>query len=315
MSGNVEIRHLRAFVAVAEELHFTRAAARVHVVQQTLSEQIRQLERELGTKLVHRTTRKVELTPAGEVFLGHARNLIDGLEGAIADAARTGSGHEGRLRISYTPTLRTETLPILVTGIRERAPEIKITTAETWPLEGIHGVANGLFDATLVRHPEITRDLSAHLLREEPLGVVLGRAHPSAHKDAISVDDVASDLIAMWPRELSPGYYKLVEDLFPEHFLTERVYEFEHFTRDGLLSDPAAHAGIKAGDAFQPAFETQYASIPEDFVWRPLEPAPLIGLHIVIRAGPTSPTLNRLLELAQEIGAEQGWLSEATTQS
>lgn len=310
MSRNVEIRHLRAYVAVAEELHFTRAAERLHVVQQTLSEQIRQLETEVGVQLIHRTTRKVELTPAGDVFLDHARNILQSLENAIVETMRTASGEEGHLRISYTPTLRAETLPMLVEAIHERAPGIRLTTCEAWPHEGVHGVASGLFDATLARIPELTAGLDCHLIRNEPLGVVLGCSHAAAEQSTVSVETLAGDVIAIWPRQISPGYYQMVEELFADNFAAGRVYEFENFAREGFLSDAPARSEIAAGRAFQVAFKTQYDPMPESFVWRPIEPAPLVGVQLVVREGPLPPALRILIQIAQEVSEENSWMSD-----
>lgn len=310
MSRNVEVRHLRAYVAVAEELHFTRAAERLHVVQQTLSEQIRQLEAEVGVELIHRTTRKVELTLAGDVFLDHARNILQSLENAIVETTRTASGEEGRLRISYTPTLRAETLPILVDAVHTRAPGIRLTTCEAWPHEGVHGVSSGLFDATLARIPELTAGLDCHLIRNEPLGVVLGRGHDAARESRVSVDLLAGDVVAIWPRQISPGYYQMVEELFADNFAQGRVYEFENFAREGFLSDTPARSEIAAGRAFQVAFKTQYDPMPEAFVWRPISPAPLVGVQLVVREGPLSPALRSLIQIAHEVSEENSWMSE-----
>jgi DNA-binding transcriptional LysR family regulator len=310
MSRNVEIRHLRAYVAVAEELHFTRAAERLHVVQQTLSEQIRQLEAEVGVELIHRTTRKVELTPAGEVFLDHARNILQSLESAIVETTRTASGEDGHLRISYTPTLRAETLPMLVEAIHARAPGIRLTTCEAWPHEGVHGVSSGLFDATLARIPELAAGLDSHLIRNEPLGIVLAGSHPAARESTVSVDALAGDVIAIWPRQISPGYYQMVEELFCDNFAHGRVYEFENFAREGFLSDTLARVEIAAGRAFQVAFKTQYDPMPEAFVWRPISPAPVVGVQLVVREGPLSPALHNLIQIANEVSEENGWMTD-----
>jgi DNA-binding transcriptional LysR family regulator len=105
MSVHLELRHLRAFVAVAEELHFTRAARRLHLAQQALSAQIRQLEDELGTQLFERTTRSVELTEAGRTLLAHAVPILASISAAWEQTAQTGAGEIGRLAVCYTPTV------------------------------------------------------------------------------------------------------------------------------------------------------------------------------------------------------------------
>jgi DNA-binding transcriptional LysR family regulator len=132
MSTGIELRHLRAFVAVAEELHFTRAAARLHLAQQALSTQIRQLEDELGTPLFHRTTRRVELTDAGRTLLLHAGPILASVSAAFQQTQRAGSGELGTLSIAYTPTVAEETLPPLIAAVHDRLPDVRVRTCEMW---------------------------------------------------------------------------------------------------------------------------------------------------------------------------------------
>jgi DNA-binding transcriptional LysR family regulator len=309
--GNVELRHLRAFAAVAEELHFTRAAERLHLAQQALSSQIRQLETVLGTQLFYRTTRKVELTPAGEVLLMHARRILDALETAWTETRQTGSGESGHLRVGYTPTVAAESLPRLAAGLRERFPAIKLTTCELWPHEAVNGVLTGLFDAALSRAAVLPDGLEAVTIRHEPLGVILGAAHRAARRPVVPVEELADDVLALWPRDLSPGFYELAAEAFPANRDAGRIYEFENFAREGFLDDVVARMEIAASRAFSVAFETQYEELPKDFVWRPIDPAPLIGLEIVHRAGRVPAPVRSLVETAREVAEREGWLASA----
>src|SRR3954454_12290360 len=126
MGTGLELRHLRAFVAVAEELHFTRAAQRLHLAQQALSAQVRQLEDELGTQLFERTTRSVELTEAGRTLLAHAVPILASVSAAWEQTARAGGGEPGRLAASYTPTVAAEALPMIVDELHARYPAVRL---------------------------------------------------------------------------------------------------------------------------------------------------------------------------------------------
>src|SRR5262245_33673728 len=120
----MELRHLRSFVAVAEELHFGRAAARVHIVQPALSRQIRALEDEIGIKLLERDRRRVALTPAGSAFLDEARALLGQVARAVDAARRADRGELGTLRIGYVPAMVTTGLPEIVRRFRKRFPGV-----------------------------------------------------------------------------------------------------------------------------------------------------------------------------------------------
>src|SRR5581483_6057227 len=126
----MELRQLRYFVAVAEELHFRRAAARLHVSQPPLSHQIRALEAELGCTLLSRTRRRVELTPAGAVFLRDARVLLGGLDAAVAAARAVAAGQSGRLRVGFVGSALLSVVPEIVHGFREARPGVEVELRE-----------------------------------------------------------------------------------------------------------------------------------------------------------------------------------------
>ena len=122
----LDFRTLPYFVAVAEELHFTRAAERLYIAQPALSEQIRRLEDELGVKLLRRTTRKAELTAAGEEFLSRARRILAEADAALADASRAARGETGRIRISTGATAEVEQVPRILRAFREARPQVQL---------------------------------------------------------------------------------------------------------------------------------------------------------------------------------------------
>ncbi|MBP2367576.1 LysR substrate-binding domain-containing protein [Pseudonocardia parietis] len=311
--GRVELRHLRAFVAVAEELSFSRAARRLHLVQQSLSSQIRQLEDELGTQLLRRTTRTVELTTAGEVFLTHARSILEAVGAAIAQTRRSAVGETGRLTICYTPTLAAETLPRLVTRLHERCPEMTLQLCEMWQAESVDAVRTGRFQVGMARCPDVVNDIEYLRLRDEPLGVVVSAHHRLATLGQIGMSDLADAALAIWPRSLSPGFYDLTVDFFRAHGFTGPVQEFEYLTSGVFHSDPAARTEVFEGRAFSVAFATQFDPVPEGFVWRPVDPAPMIPVHLFWRTR-TDAVTRAFLTVAQEVAQRAGWLAGAHVQ-
>lgn len=193
-----ELRHLRAFVAVAEELNFTRAAQRLHLAQQALSTQVRQLEERVGTVLVERTTRKVALTPAGEAFYDHAVNVLASADAAAA-VARAAAGAPLRLSVGFTTPFDHQPMEPALAAFAQRRPDVdrRIVFADVVDVCGGArrtdvdiGVAAGPFDRT---------GLDCRPLWSEPLGVVMAAGHPLAAKDAISVADYLAEPVFDYP--------------------------------------------------------------------------------------------------------------------
>lgn len=307
MTDNVELRHLRGFLAVAEELSFSRAARRTHLVQQSLSAQVQQLENELGVRLFRRTTRKVELTDAGQVLLTHARAVLTLVSAACEQTRRAGEGNTGRLVMSYTPTLASETLPRLVAEMHARHPGLSLQMCEMWQTESIEAVRSGRLDVGMARCPEIPDELASIRIREEPIGVVLGAAHPLTQMTVLTMDDLAEMTLAIWPRLFSPGFYDQVVNSFRSYGFRGHIQEFEYLTSSVFNSDPAARAEIAAGHAFSVAFATQFSPIPDGFVWRELKPATLIPVTVFWRQGAGEAT-QRFLATALEVSKQERWL-------
>ena len=152
----IELRHLRYFVAVAEELNFSRAADRLHMAQPPLSAAIRQLEQQLGAGLFLRTTREVRLTEAGRMFLDGARRTLAELERAQSDARRAAAGDTGRLRIAFSWSMRFETLPALGQAFRASHPDVELLTEEMWNARMPPALRAGAIDAAVSLHGVLT---------------------------------------------------------------------------------------------------------------------------------------------------------------
>jgi DNA-binding transcriptional LysR family regulator len=307
VTDNVEVRHLRAFVAVAEELNFSRAARKLHLVQQSLSAQVRQLEHELGVQLFRRTTRRVELSEAGAALLEHARTILQLVTTAAEETRRVAAGESGRLVISYTPTLVNETLPRLVAAVHERAPGLSLSMCEMWQTESFEAVRAARVDAGMARPAIVDDDLESVRLREEPIGVVLGERHPLAAEPVLTMHQLADSTLAIWPRQFSPDFFDQVVDSFRDHGFCGPIQEFEYLTSALFHRDPAARAEIAAGRAFSVAFATQFDPVPDGFVWRAVEPATLIPVQLYWRPG-AGAAVRRFVEIALEAAAIEGWL-------
>lgn len=300
-----ELRHLRTFVAVAEELHFTRAAEKQHMAQQALSAQIRTLEATLGVKLFDRTTRKVELTEAGRTLLAHAMPLLASASRAWDEVARAGSGEIGEVSVSYAPTARREILPTLLREFHARYPRLDVRTCEVW--WGAEAIIEGIADVAITRAPAPEdADLLTVAIAESALGVVLGADHPLAQDDAVLVEQLEDEALELPARRFSPDFHDLILSTFRSRGFTGPVYEFENLGSSFLLGDPAACAEIASGRAFGFGFENQYPALPPDLVWRRIEPTLSVPMNMCWRRSAGAPVQN-FVAVALDVAHAEGW--------
>ena len=173
MSAVDLLRHLRYFVAVAEELHFGRAAARLHMAQPPLSQRIRGLERELGVRLFDRTSRRVELTPAGRLLLDEARGLLARADALTATMERLRGGELGELRAGVPPEIGASVLAELLTSFRAAGPDVRLELREATTGEQLEGLAAGELDVGVVRHPVRLGSLERGPSLAKDVGVLL----------------------------------------------------------------------------------------------------------------------------------------------
>jgi DNA-binding transcriptional LysR family regulator len=194
---DLQTRRLRYFVALAEELHFSRTAARLHIAQQALSKQIRELEETVGAQLLQRSTRKVELTPAGAAFVDAARATLAALDDGVEAARRLARGDAGTLRLGYVVGGALElTRPILEEFAR-RHPRVELELREYGHEDRSAGLTEGSADVAFLRPPISAPDVALETLFVEPLLVALPLGHRLAGRASVSVRELVAEPIAV----------------------------------------------------------------------------------------------------------------------
>lgn len=190
----MELRHLRYFRAVGEELHFGRAAERLHIAQPPLSQQIRQLERELGVELFTRTTRSVELTPAGRTFLQRAIEILGAVDDAGLEARRIAAGAEGRVAIGCVGSATYSLLPELVRALGESLPGVEVSVrGEMLAPAQIDALEAGAIDLALLRPPVSRDDITVETVRRDRLLVALPAGHRLAERAEVTATDLRNE--------------------------------------------------------------------------------------------------------------------------
>ncbi|MCX4680461.1 LysR family transcriptional regulator [Streptomyces sp. NBC_01433] len=196
----MELRHLNAFVAVAEELHFGRAAKRLQMAQPPLSQRIRQLEKELGVQLFRRNTRSVRLTSAGESFLEPVRTVLDDLDTAVRAARSAGRGEYGRVTIGFAGASSHETLPQLTRAVRAAHPGLELVmTGQTYANVALSRVADGTLDLGFVRLPVTRPGVAYRVIDEEELLCALPSDHPLAQLETVPIGVLAEESFVSFP--------------------------------------------------------------------------------------------------------------------
>lgn len=240
----VELRHIRYFVAVAEECHFGRAAERLHIAQPPLSQQIRQLESDLGVVLLTRSTRKVELTPAGELYLQRARAILAAVDRAAEEAARVAAGELGRLAIGFTGSATYELLPSLARVLRQELPGIELELrGEMLTPDQVEALLNHSLDLGFLRPPARHPDIEVRVLRREPLIAVLPETHPLAGRGHVRLFDLHDDPFITYPSHHRSVVYEAVMDACERAGFTPRRVEEVRETST-LVSFVAAGLGV-----------------------------------------------------------------------
>lgn len=203
----MELRHLRYFLAVAEERNFTRAAKRLHMAQPPLTRQIRSLEVELGVTLFDRSSYHIELTHAGELLAAEVREILQRVTGAVDRVRQAARGDTGGVRVGFTESASfNELVPRSLQKFRARFPEVDLMLEERESTELSRGLVDGRIDAAFVRPPlQVDEGIQLHLLASEEMVVAVPVGHRLATRKEIALLDLAAETFILYPRSVRPG--------------------------------------------------------------------------------------------------------------
>jgi DNA-binding transcriptional LysR family regulator len=237
-----ELRQFRYFVAVAERLSYTRAAADLHIAQQSLSAQISVLERMLGARLFDRDGRGTRLTEVGRLFLPEARAVLAHADEAVTIVGRAARGEIGRLSLAFLSSVANYMLPPVVRAFRERWPGVEVTTADTGIAELVAGLRDGRYDAGFTR-PPLVDDLRTRTIVTEPVCVVLPVGHRLAGRPEVRLAELADEPWVLTPRTSWPPWHAKYDADFAAAGFTPHVVQ-RAGTVPNLLGLVAAGIGV-----------------------------------------------------------------------
>ncbi len=292
---NFELRHLRYFVAVAEELHFGRAAQRLHISQPPLSMQIRALEDALGVRLLARTQRRVALTAAGAAFLHEARHILERAASAVTAAQRADRGEVGQLALGFVSHANYHVLPSLLREFHARAPGVRLALRESTSDRLLDELADGPLDAAFVLAPVDAPALDSVAVWREPLVAALPATHPLAtRRGRLRLAQLADAPFIVFPRRLAPGLHDDIVGFCRDAGFSPRV-EMEAVQMQTIVSLVSAGIGValipaslehlgRTGVVYRPLAERS-PQTEVRLAWRRGEPSAPLALFLDVTRG------------------------------
>ncbi|MBW4651290.1 MAG: LysR family transcriptional regulator [Kastovskya adunca ATA6-11-RM4] len=287
----MELRHLRYFVMLAEELHFGRAAERLHISQPPLSQQIRQMEAELDFQLFHRTKRTVQLTEAGQVFAEESRRILRQLEQGIQISRQISRGERGQLVVGFVGSAAYNVLPEILRRFRTCFPEVRLQLHELTTDQQLEGLREGRIDVGFVRPPVEEDIFSSEIVFQEPLMVALPETHQLANQADVSLRSLVGEPFILFPRLLAPGLYDHIISLCQQAKFSPNITQ-EAIQMQTIVSLVAAEMGV----AIVPASlqNLQRTGVVYKAVQ---EPTPQVAITMIWRGNDTAPTVQRFKEI------------------
>lgn len=294
----MELRHLRYFLAVAEELHFGRAAARVHIAQPPLSQQIRQLEEELGVQLFKRTRRMVELTDAGKVFQKESYKVLESVERGIAKARLAGRGEAGWLSVGFIGSSTYIVLPAILREFQRKYPDIELVLQEIESSEQNKALQDGRIHISIARFPKPDPELIFESIYREELIGAISTNHPLSKRKLLTLSEVANEPFILFPNQPSAHAENTLQ-IFANAHLSPQIVQTvgEMHTALGLVA-----AGI--GTTLVPSSmkNTQREGITYINLKKS---APVLDLMMGYRKKDTSPVIRCFIETVRFISSQK----------
>lgn len=298
MNTEIELRHLRYFVAVAEELHFGRAALRLHLAQPPLSQQIRKLEESLGYPLFERTSRSVALTAAGAVFLERAQRTLRNVDRDIDEARSIGRGEVGSLHIGFVGSAMLAVLPAIFRAYRKAYPQVRLHLHESYTSKVMEGLQNGTLDAGLLRDGDPTEGFVATAIYIEPFVAILPATHPRARQASISPAALRDEPFVHYPRSAGTRAFEKPLRLCEDYgFRPQIVQEGSHWLTILRL------IGAGFGVSIAPACVGSIAS--PDVVCLPLQRKPhsaavYSSIELAVHSGESRPIVQQFANIVEQ---------------
>ena len=290
----MELRYLRYFVAVAEELSFTKAAARLNMAQPPLSQQIRKLEVRLGVTLLRRTKRRVELTEAGRVFLRQSYQAIQSIEQGIVLAQRADRGEIGRLAIGILVYISYTLIPPILREFRAKYPGVHVELRFLTNTLQIAALQSGQVDVCFVRPPIDDPDIASKLISRERFVLAMPATHPLAGKAAVSIKQLKNDPFIMYVRELGPTFYSSLYQFCAKAGFSPKVA-----LEVSQINAAVGLVGSGMGVALVP--QSMHQLHFDNVVYRPLaERAPNVDVLLAWQAGRPSELLQSFIDMSSQ---------------
>lgn len=291
----MDLRHLRYFIAVAEELHFTRASVRLHIAQPPLSKQIRQLESELGVTLLHRTKRHIELTDAGRLFLDRAKKILNAMELAVKQTQQAQRGEIGRLAVGFFEYSSYTFVPPILRAYRERFPNVDVQLRWFPVMEQFDALNRGDVDISFLRSTGDLDGVFKEVIHKEPFILAIPDTHRFASTESVALKDCADENFITYFPKSAPDFHSMITHMCTSAGFVPRIASEvgQVYTALGLVSSGA-------GIAFVPAAVRKVHF--DNVLYRPLK-----GKHseIELMLGWTqkspSPLLTAFLETAKDV--------------
>jgi DNA-binding transcriptional LysR family regulator len=294
----IELRHLRYFIAVAEELHFGRAAERLHIAQPPLSMQIKQLEAELGFQLFHRTKRSVKLTEAGQVFFAESQKIFRLLDQAIQTGRQVSRGEVGQLVIGFVSSAAYNVLPDILRTFHTLVPEVKLELHELTTDQQLQWLRENRLDIGLLRPPIEDRAFETEVIFQEPLAIALPENHALATATTVSLQDFSREAFISFSRTLAPGLYDQIISLCQQSGFSPNVVQ-EAIQMQTIISLVAAEMGV----AIVPISlqNLQRTGV----VYKPLrEETPQAAIALIYKKDDPTPSVQRFLDIVRQVTQE-----------
>jgi LysR family hca operon transcriptional activator len=291
----VELRHLRYFVAVAEELNFTRAASRLHTSQPSLSQQIRQLESAVGVLLLDRSRHHVALTNAGRVFLREARDILSRIDHVARLAKQAADGRAGDLSVGTFPAADVRILPALRPLMAAHLPNLHIVLHSKYAMDPIKGLQSGALDVAFVRGPMSTDGLDVIELLREPIVVVLPAHHALTRRKRIPVQALHDLPCITMDRSLAPALHDAIASLYRQAHIRMHVVS----RADNVLGHLQL---VQEGLGFALLPDSVGSLLPRGVTLKPLawDPTPMVSIAVAWKSGNTSPLVRGFVDLVRQ---------------